>query len=87
MPPSVQPDPDLAAVIRRLRSKRGMTQEDVARGADLTVNGYAKIERGDVSPTWPTVRAVARALDVSLKQLGAEVDNEHRKTEESAPAA
>ncbi|HEY6781507.1 MAG TPA: helix-turn-helix transcriptional regulator [Thermoleophilaceae bacterium] len=64
-----------------------MSQEQVARAADLTVNAYGKIERARATPSWPTVRAIAGALDVALKQLGGEVDNQHQRVEETASAA
>lgn len=71
---SLPPDPDLGLALLRLRQKRGMTQEAVAHAADLTLGAYGRIERSEVAPAWPTVRAIARGLGVSMKELGTEVD-------------
>jgi len=36
----------------------------------------ARIERGASNPAWSNVRAIARALKVSLDELGAAVEQE-----------
>lgn len=71
---SLPPDPALGQALRKLREERGMTQEGVAHAADLTLGAYGRIERSEVAPAWPTVRAVARGLGISVKELGAAVD-------------
>jgi transcriptional regulator with XRE-family HTH domain len=68
------PDPRLARVLRGLREDGNLSQEAVAHGAGLTVSAYARIERGEANPTWSTVTQIARALDVSLGELGDAVD-------------
>jgi transcriptional regulator with XRE-family HTH domain len=60
-------DQELAVIVRRIRVKRGETQEDVARRAGLTVAAYARIERGASDPKWTTVKSIAEALDISLE--------------------
>ena len=74
VPPRSGPDPALAAALRELRTERGMTQEGLARAADITVAGYRKIEYGQVNPTWTTVGRIAAALGLSLAELGGAVD-------------
>jgi transcriptional regulator with XRE-family HTH domain len=64
-----QPDPVLAAVVKQLREERGMTQEDLAFRADITVSSLSRIERGLNSPGWITVGKIVNALDVSLAEL------------------
>jgi transcriptional regulator with XRE-family HTH domain len=59
---------------RRLPERRGLSEEAVARAADLTLSSYARIERGLANPTWRTVSHIADALDVTLAGLGAAVD-------------
>jgi transcriptional regulator with XRE-family HTH domain len=71
---SLPPDPDLGRALRELRDARGMTQEAVAHAADLTLGAYGRIERSEVAPAWPTVRAIARGLGISMKELGETVD-------------
>ncbi len=76
MPPDQPIDPALPAVLRRLREARGLSQEATAIAAGVALNTYSRIELGQQSPTWPTVRRIARALDVSMAELGAAVDSE-----------
>jgi transcriptional regulator with XRE-family HTH domain len=73
------PDPRLACAIRDLREQAGLSQEAVAHSAGLTVSAYARIERGEANPTWTTVTQIARALDVSLADLGEAVDKSGRR--------
>jgi transcriptional regulator with XRE-family HTH domain len=71
-----QPDMSLATALRRLRTERGETQEDLAHRAGLTVAAFARIERGHANPTWTTVSRIAEALDISLVALGEAVELE-----------
>jgi transcriptional regulator with XRE-family HTH domain len=68
------PDPRLARAIRDLREHADLSQEAVAHSAGLTVSAYARIERGEANPTWTTVTQIARALGVTLTELGAAVE-------------
>jgi transcriptional regulator with XRE-family HTH domain len=70
------PDPTLAAVLQRFRHRNGLTQEALAFKASVTIATMSRIERGAVDPAWTTIRAVAKALDVSLDELGAAVELE-----------
>lgn len=72
--PSGAPDPALAAVLRRLRLERGSTQEALAYRSGITTGSLARIELGQASPAWTTVRRIAAALDVSLVELAAAVE-------------
>jgi DNA-binding XRE family transcriptional regulator len=75
MPTPDQPvDQALPVVLRQLREARGLSQEATAQAAGIALNTYSRIERGQTSPAWPTVRALAAALDVSMAKLGAAVD-------------
>ena len=77
MPSPDQPvDQALPAVLRRLRDARGLSQEATAQAARIALNTYSRIERGQTSPSWPTVRQLADALDVSMAKLGAAIDAE-----------
>ena len=71
---SVPPDPALGKVLRKQRVAREMSQEAVSHAANLTLGAYGRIERGEVAPAWTTVRAIAKALDISMEELGAAVD-------------
>jgi transcriptional regulator with XRE-family HTH domain len=68
-------DPALASALRRLRRDHGSTQEDVAYDAGITVAALARIERGNANPKWTTVKRIISALEISLAELVAAVEN------------
>jgi transcriptional regulator with XRE-family HTH domain len=74
MPRQLAPDPALAAVLRRMRVERGATQEALAYRSGITTGSLARIELGQASPAWTTVRQIAKALDVSMADLAAAVE-------------
>jgi transcriptional regulator with XRE-family HTH domain len=56
--------------IRDARKQRGLSQESVARRANLSLKGYGDLERGDIpNPHLLSVLHVARALDLPLSAL------------------
>ena len=60
----------LAENIRRLIKKKGLSQEKLARLADISNNTLIKIEQGIAKePTITTVSKVASALGVSIDEL------------------
>jgi transcriptional regulator with XRE-family HTH domain len=60
----------LAENIRRLRKKKGLTQEKLARLADISNNTLIKIEQGIAKePTITTVTKIASVLGVSIDEL------------------
>lgn len=71
-------DRDLAAVLRRLREERGESQESLAYRSGITSGALARIELVQSSPSWATVRAIASALEVSLRDLAVAVEREQR---------
>jgi len=65
----------LAKKIRELRNKKGLSQEKLARLADVSYNTIVKIESGDSkNPTFGTMSGIANALGVSLDELAKEKD-------------
>jgi transcriptional regulator with XRE-family HTH domain len=71
-----EPNPDaeaFGAIIRRLRTKRGLTQEKLAELADLNVSYIGFLERGENVPTLTIVLNLARALEVHAGDLVREV--------------
>ncbi len=74
VPRNLAPDPALAAVLRRLRLERGSTQEALAYRSGITTGSLARIELGQATPTWTTVRQIAEALEVSLVELATQVE-------------
>jgi len=65
-----EPQPALGEAIRRLREKRGATQEALAYEAGVTTGTLSLIERGRSNPAWGTIRGIATALGVSMEELG-----------------
>ena len=60
----------LAENIRRIRKKKGLSQEKLARLADISNNTLVKIEMGMAKePTITTVKKIANALGVSIDIL------------------
>ena len=61
---------NLAENLRRIRKAKGLTQEKLARLADLTNNTIIKIESGkNQNPTLDTLKKIARALEISVDDL------------------
>ena len=58
-----------AANLKQLRVACDMTQEDLAHAAGLHVTALSKIERADRAPRFPTVVALAAALNVPAGRL------------------
>lgn len=60
----------LGEKIRKLRIKKGLSQERLARLADISYNTIVKIEAGaSNNPTIQTLSGIANALGVSLDEL------------------
>jgi transcriptional regulator with XRE-family HTH domain len=76
VPRAPAPDHALAAVLKRLREERGMTQESVAWHAGIAVATLQKIEHGQTAPSWDSVRRITDALGVSLAELAAAIEAE-----------
>ena len=56
--------------IRKVRKKNGMSQEKLARRADISLNTLTKIESGFAKkPTIQTVIKLAKALEISIDDL------------------
>jgi transcriptional regulator with XRE-family HTH domain len=59
----------LSAAIRRRRLALGLTQEDVAFHAGLSVRHYQTLESGGVNPSYLVLRSVAEALAIGISPL------------------
>jgi transcriptional regulator with XRE-family HTH domain len=69
------PDQVLAGTLRRMREERGLTLEELAFRAGITVSAVSRIELSRTTPGWDTVRLIANALDVSMVDLSAAVES------------
>ncbi|MCD6115198.1 helix-turn-helix transcriptional regulator [bacterium] len=60
----------IAKNIRKIRKKRGISQDKLSKLADVAYNTIIKIESGAIqNPTIETVQKIAKALGVSLDEL------------------
>jgi transcriptional regulator with XRE-family HTH domain len=73
--PHAKPDPVLSATVRRLREESGVTREALAKEAGVTVGALARIELAQAAPSWDTFKRVAGALDLSITQLAAAIED------------
>jgi transcriptional regulator with XRE-family HTH domain len=56
--------------IKKIRAKQGLTQDALARKAELPYTTLTKIESGVIiRPTIQTVIKIAKGLDVSIDEL------------------
>jgi len=61
---------NLAKNVKRLREAKGLSQEKLARLADVANNTLIKMETGkNKNPTLETLKRVAKALEVSVDDL------------------
>lgn len=60
----------LSKTIRRLRKEKRLSQERLARLADVSNNTIVNIEANkQINPTINTLKKIAKALDVPIKDL------------------
>lgn len=55
--------------IVELRTKKGWSQSDLARACNKDRQAMEKLENGKVNPTIYSLLEIAKALEVSLKEL------------------
>ena len=56
--------------LKKLREKKRLSQDRLAKLADVANNTIIKIEQGEnVNPTLETLKKVAKALEVSVDEL------------------
>ena len=54
-------------LIKQLRQKKGITQEDLAAKTDISVRTIQRIESGEVDPRAFTLQSIAAALEVDFE--------------------
>jgi transcriptional regulator with XRE-family HTH domain len=60
----------IAENLKKLRAKKGLSLEKIARLADLSLNTIVKIENGvNKNPTIETLTKIAKALEVGVDDL------------------
>jgi len=60
----------LSKNLKKLREKKRLSQDRLAKLADVANNTIIKIEQGEnINPTLDTLKKMAKALEVSLDEL------------------
>lgn len=70
----------LGMALRLRREKLGLTHEQVAESADINVNYYARIERGELNTSIRKLVAIAGGLNTDLSKLMAATEKLVRAT-------
>ncbi len=55
--------------IKKARLKAGLTQAEAAEKAEIHANYFARIERGEVNPSYEILEGIARALKIKLSEV------------------
>lgn len=55
--------------LKQIRTRRALTQEQVAERANITTAAVARIERNEAEPRMTTLRKLAQALEVDPAEL------------------
>ena len=56
-------------LFKEARLRKGLTQLQVATKSDIHPNTYAKIERDEQDPSFPTIKKLAKVLDLEIKDI------------------
>jgi transcriptional regulator with XRE-family HTH domain len=71
----------LAQNLKKLRKQRKLSQEKLARLADISYNTIIKIETGKANnPTFETLSKLADAFGVSMDELAGRNNKKSKKT-------
>jgi transcriptional regulator with XRE-family HTH domain len=65
--------------LRELRSRAGLTQEELAARVGIGVAYVSRLENGHRGARWHTVMRLLRALDATLADLGDAIDRVERE--------
>ena len=60
---------NFAKNLKKVRLAKHMTQADVAKGARITVTHYARIERGESTPSIVTATALVKSLKAKWSEI------------------
>lgn len=61
--------PAIGQIVHRLRTQAGLTLNDLARQAGVSLSAVSKIENGQTSPTYDTIQRLAIGLGVDVTEL------------------
>jgi len=60
---------EIGTKVRQIRELKGLSQENMANELGLSVTGYGKIERNEVSLNYERLLRISEILDVKLETL------------------
>lgn len=60
---------ELGEKLRQARLAAKMTQQEVATAADVHVNFYARVERGEENPSFDKLRSIMKVLDIETLSI------------------
>ena len=60
---------ELGEKLRQARVAAKMTQQEVATAADVHVNFYARVERGEENPSFDKLRSIMKVLDIEALSI------------------
>jgi transcriptional regulator with XRE-family HTH domain len=69
-------------LIKELRIKKGMTQEELADKTEVSARTIQRIENGEVDPRAYTLQMIAKALDVDYNLFMVNETNEEQEVEQ-----
>lgn len=59
----------LARKLKEKREKMGITQFDVATKAKVSISYYARVERGEVNPSFEILNKIVRVLKLNSSEI------------------
>lgn len=59
----------LGSNIKRIRTKKGLSQEELSYKSELDISQIGRIERGQVNTSVSILNKISIALEVELKEL------------------
>lgn len=60
---------DFGSNLRKVRTKKSMTQEKLAFSVGIEISQISRIERGILNTSISTIKAIATALNIEVKDL------------------
>lgn len=60
---------DIGTRIRKIREIKGFSQENLADELEMSITGYGKIERNEVSVNFDKLDKISKALDVKVEDI------------------
>ena len=59
----------LGGKLKKARALAGLTQSQVADKAGVNVNYYARIERGEINPSYENLQSITKALNIKMLDM------------------